>query len=593
MPGVNRPAGARISLCMIVKNEARALPSCLSSTRPWVDEIVVVDTGSTDDTREIARSFGAQLVEWAWRDDFAAARNESLRHATGDWILVLDADETLSDGAGTELRAACATAPADVVAYLVKIVCPRDGDGGLVRLNWFPRLFRKLPGVQFEGVIHEQVIGSLAGRGQVERSKIEVLHGGYTLSADQIMAKARRNLGLLERQLRQDPSYAPGWFQIAETYVLLGKMDDAIDAYRRCLKVLETSRLTLPPSVIAVALQNLGAALIARGDRTDGVKALEAALVIVPDLPPVHVHLGGAAITEQRWEDAELHFADALSAIERAGDLGEYEASPWLIYFLRGCAQARQAKLSEAIASFDRALELNPRHGESLWLLALSTANSGAWERSLGALDRLHALGRSDFPFYAQRALAFAMLGRPEQAAHSALTALEYEPTSAPMLALGADNLARLGRTREAADLYARVSAAMPESVAPLLALAQCRETLGDLDGMMEAYRRAVALAPEAPDVLFALGSACLRAGALDVAEECLASAVEHDATRADYRLNHALCLLKQGAAIRASRVLSGILERWPTLSQARELHALANRLVELEQAATHERTRQ
>lgn len=585
------PSTPRISLCMIVKNEARALPKCLASARPWVDQIVVVDTGSTDDTIEIAGRFDAHVAEWPWRNDFAAARNESLRHATGDWILVLDADETLAEGAGPELRAACATAPAEVVAYLVKIVCPRDGDGGMVRLNWFPRLFRNLPGVRFEGVIHEQVIGSLAGHGQIERSKVDVFHAGYTLSPDEMATKARRNLALLQRQLREDPSYAPGWFQIAETYVLLGRTDDAVDAYRRCLSVVEKSRLTLPTGVIAVALQNLGAVLLARGDRVEGVRTLEAALEIVPDLPPVHVHLGSAAIGDQRWSDAERHFADALAAIARAGDVGEYEASPWLIHFLCGCAQARQAKLTEAIASFDRALDLNPRHVDSLWLLALSTANAGDWQRSLAALDRLHALGRSDFPFHAQRAIALSMLSRTEEAAQAALAALECEPSSKPMLALAADSLARIGRTREAAELYERVAAATPDSVAPLLALAQCRETLGELDAMMSTYQRAVALTPDAPDVLFALGSACLRAGALDAAQECLASAVERDPSRPDYRLNHALCLLKRGAGRAASQILSGILERWPGLTQARELQKLAQRIVELEQAVAQERS--
>ncbi len=92
---------------MIVRNESAGLPGTLAAARPWVDEIVVVDTGSTDGTREVARSHGARVVEWAWRDDFAAARNESLRHATGDWILVLDADEVLTEASGPALRAAC------------------------------------------------------------------------------------------------------------------------------------------------------------------------------------------------------------------------------------------------------------------------------------------------------------------------------------------------------------------------------------------------------------------------------------------------------------------------------------------------------
>src|SRR5207245_8170935 len=123
------------------------------------------------------------------RDDFAAARNESLRHATGDWVLALDADEVLTPESGPALRRVCDD-PGNVVGYDIKIVCPREGDGGLVRLNWFPRLFRNLPGVRWEGVIHEQVVTSLAGRGPIVNWPGEVRSSGYKRSHDSIGARA-------------------------------------------------------------------------------------------------------------------------------------------------------------------------------------------------------------------------------------------------------------------------------------------------------------------------------------------------------------------------------------------------------------------
>jgi tetratricopeptide (TPR) repeat protein len=569
----------RISLCMIVKNESAALPAALAAARPWVDEMVVVDTGSTDGTQDIARAHGALVVEWAWRDDFAAARNESLRHATGDWILVLDADEVLTEGSGPALRSACETAGPEVVGFNIKIVCPREGDGGLVRLNWFPRLFRNLPGVRFEGVIHEQVIGSLAGRGTVLNSAVEALHSGYTLTQEQMVAKARRNVALLERQLRDEPDYAPGWFQIAETYVLLDRLDDAIAAYRRCLRVLDLGRLTLPPGVVAVALQNLGATLLARGEREEGMRQLRAALALQPDLPPAHVHLGNRALADGDWEAAERHFADALAAAERAGNHGEYQVSPWLIHFLHGCARARQQKFAAAVASFDAALALNPRHAESLWLLALTAGHAGRWDRTLDALDRLATLGRDDFPTRAQRAQALAALNRHAEAAEAAWRALDLDPGSVPVLALAAESLTRAGRYAEAAEAYERLAALTPDAPAALLALAHCRERAGDPDGMMRAYERAVALAPDSPDVLFALGSACLRGGALETAEECLAGAVAAAPDRPEYRVNHALCRLRRGAVDDARRLLQDIVARWPRVAPARDLLELAERL--------------
>ena len=89
------PPRAKVSLCMIVRNEERNLPSCLAGVAELVDEIIVVDTGSTDGTKEQAAKWDAKVFDFPWVDDFSAARNESLRHATGDWILWLDADDRL------------------------------------------------------------------------------------------------------------------------------------------------------------------------------------------------------------------------------------------------------------------------------------------------------------------------------------------------------------------------------------------------------------------------------------------------------------------------------------------------------------------
>src|SRR5579884_1851863 len=143
-PGyVQRPPG--ISLCMIVKNEEKFLPRCLQSVAGVVDEINIVDTGSTDGTIEIARSFGARVERREWRDDFAWARNEALALATKRWILVLDADEELNADS-RELVAALKTVPAHLTGVWVRCLnladdykgpapvrTPSDGSSPIVR----------------------------------------------------------------------------------------------------------------------------------------------------------------------------------------------------------------------------------------------------------------------------------------------------------------------------------------------------------------------------------------------------------------------------------------------------------------------------
>jgi tetratricopeptide (TPR) repeat protein len=289
------------------------------------------------------------------------------------------------------------------------------------------------------------------------------------------------------------------------------------------------------------------------------------------------------------WPEAERHFADALAAAERMREESEYEISPWLIHFLRGAAVARQSRLDEARAAFEAALALRPDHADSLWLLALTHAEARHWAGCWSALERLGALGRDDFPYHTECAIALTGLGRHDEAAAAAARALEQDATSVPVLGLRAEALYRGKRFEEAAEAYEALLALDPGAIPARLVQAQCYEVLGDREAMMAAYAAAVELAPESPDVLFALGSACLRGDALEAARECLSGAVERAPGRADYRLNHALCLIKLGALDEAQAAVREMSRTWPQVAEIRQLQDLLDRLAP-HQAAARER---
>src|SRR5262249_20608274 len=114
-----------LSLCMIVRDNARTITACLESIRPWVDEMVVVDTGSTDTTPQIAEQLGARVFHSPWCDSFSAARNESLRHARGRWLFWMDSDDTIDAADGRKLRELAAGATeASPLGYVVQVHCP-------------------------------------------------------------------------------------------------------------------------------------------------------------------------------------------------------------------------------------------------------------------------------------------------------------------------------------------------------------------------------------------------------------------------------------------------------------------------------------
>lgn len=206
-------AAPSISATLIAKNEARCIARCLDSVRPFVDSILVLDTGSTDGTPEIAQAHGAEVHRFAWADDFALARNRALDLADADWHLVLDADETIDSG-GALLREWCAGAPR------LGRVCIHNqfDDLGQIRVNrsWITRLIPR--GARFAGRIHEQVAASLPR----ERIELHVLHDGYRDA--QMAGKRNRNHALLLRDIAENPDDAYTAYQ-------LGREAEGADAF--------------------------------------------------------------------------------------------------------------------------------------------------------------------------------------------------------------------------------------------------------------------------------------------------------------------------------------------------------------------------
>ncbi len=183
--------GNRISLCMIVRDEEQYLGQCLDSVLGVADEIVIVDTGSEDRTVAIAKSHDAKVIHFAWTEHFAEARNQAIAAATGDYMLVLDADERLDVATAYHIREVVDADEFDV-AYLQ---FENVAEAGTARRRWIaPRLYRMTPGIRYIGRVHEQVGQGLS---EVRTCTIEarVRHYGYQQAVFVEREKARRNTG--------------------------------------------------------------------------------------------------------------------------------------------------------------------------------------------------------------------------------------------------------------------------------------------------------------------------------------------------------------------------------------------------------------
>lgn len=233
-PSVHDGAQPFISLCMIVKNEQAHLERCLKSARETVDEIIIVDTGSTDNTIEIAKKFRAQILEYNWQGDFADARNYALKHANGRWILHLDADEELDKKSAKNLRNRLFFAKADGINTVLRNYQPNDDMVPYTDEDQV-RIFKNNSHYRYQNKIHEQIVPAIAeNNGTFQESDILIYHYGY--QKDNI-SRAERNLKILQEELINHPQDAYLLFKMGETYKALKQWKEAEKAFKESLKI--------------------------------------------------------------------------------------------------------------------------------------------------------------------------------------------------------------------------------------------------------------------------------------------------------------------------------------------------------------------
>ncbi len=306
-----------LSLCMIVKNEEAFLEQCLLSVQGLVDEIVIVDTGSTDRTKEIALKYTAKVYDFQWCDDFAAARNESLKYATGDWILVLDADESLAKMDLNNIQSLISDAAANnsisgfvliqrnyikdlrdlqyFTASGMKVTGTTEHEAGLVHstddiyaeskgtAGWFPtpivRLFRNSGKARFQGVVHEDVSSSLLGK--IVSTSIPIHHFGK-LNPQNWKAKWELYERLAERKAAQEHDYH-AYYELGRQYLENRKVELAKAMFEKSIALNDSFWLSW---------FNLGSIHLLQNNLTAARDCLQKAKELNPNALAVYGNLG-------------------------------------------------------------------------------------------------------------------------------------------------------------------------------------------------------------------------------------------------------------------------------------------------------------
>lgn len=225
----------KISLCMIVKNEEEFLEKNLRSASHYVEDLVVVDTGSTDCTKEIAMKYTQKIYDFSWCNDFSAARNFSLEKASYDWVLVLDADEKIIDfDVRNVQKLIIANNP--VVGRIKRINILSDATGERHLSERISRFFNRQL-YHYEGIIHEQIVNINRNPHQTVPLKITVEHLGYTQEVISRTAKISRNLTLLEQALSEAPEDTYLLYQLGKSYYLAKNYNEAIQCFKKALSM--------------------------------------------------------------------------------------------------------------------------------------------------------------------------------------------------------------------------------------------------------------------------------------------------------------------------------------------------------------------
>jgi len=413
----------KLSLAMIAKNEAGFIGHCLASVHGLVDEMILVDTGSSDATVEIARQHGADVSHFPWGDDFSAARNRSLERCTGDWILILDADEAIDVLDHDVIRQACGDPHAGAFRLILRNYLPSATQStldepaqpntsryaeGRAHSHYSDfrglRLCRRLPGLRFEGRIHELLDPYFMGRNLSIVNLDAVIHHFGKLMKDREARKGRYYFDLAVEDARRDPANHQFHFNIVQQGLMVHEWAAVLEAAETYLKLQ-----TWTPHIV---LLGAGIALHGLGRHEESLAYLDRLLKMAPNHAMALTQRGISLALLGRADQARASFRKAIKAkpgfmmpflnlMELECGVGNAKAAlaaikeglalcPTDALLLQGKVKLdlMLKDVGQAVEDARRALACCPAEGEGLWhrLVALSEQQQGNTGRAVEIL---------------------------------------------------------------------------------------------------------------------------------------------------------------------------------------------------------------
>jgi tetratricopeptide (TPR) repeat protein len=373
---------------MIVKNEVASLPQCLQSVKDVVDEIVVLDTGSSDRTVEIARELGAKVYHYQWCNDFSAARNEALKYVEGEWVLVLDADEVLSPQIVPMLKEAIAQEKNLVVNLIRQEIGAAQSPYSLVS-----RLFRKHPEIKFDRPYHAIVDDSVIKLRKkepdwqiVNLSPVAILHYGYQTEAITSGDKYNRAQKAMEGFYAQHPNDPYVCSKLGALYLQIGQLKQGIKLLKKGLKTN-----TAEPTVLFELYYSLGNAYTRQQDYEKAAQQYQKAIAqpILSQLKlGAYNNLGNLLLEVEELQLARQAYEKTIQ-IDPSFTVG---------YYNLGMTLRALGQIKAAIAAYQKAIQLDPHYASAHQNLGVAFYKLGKIDDSIEAFKTAIALHESQNP---------------------------------------------------------------------------------------------------------------------------------------------------------------------------------------------------
>ncbi|WP_066632951.1 TPR domain-containing glycosyltransferase [Desulfolucanica intricata] len=356
---------AKISLCMIVRNEAGNLRRCLASVTGAVDEIIIVDTGSTDNTREIALEFGAQVHSFPWNENFSDARNTSLEMATGDWILFLDADEELAPASKEALKKRVNNEHFE--GYFIKVINYLGNEGWTETCpDLIFRLFRNRKHYRFHGAIHEQIVDVILKENKEASLQIAeeiiIYHYGYLDRQIHEKNKKIRNLKIIQRELEQTPDNQLLRYHYGVELYRAEKFGEAAEELTRAANNIDPNTIYFPKLLRYIVMSYQSA-----GQQEKAIDAALQGLQFFPNYADIYYYAGLSYLELKQYTKAGEAFQKAISMPEQPAQYASFNGvRGFRAYFHLGQIAEIFMNYETALKYYISSLQDNPNFTHSL-----------------------------------------------------------------------------------------------------------------------------------------------------------------------------------------------------------------------------------